>query len=214
MHSQTANIRVLVVDDHPVVRVGISAIIDTQPDMTVITETGSGEEAVVLFRQYLPDLTVMDLRLEGIGGVECIRRIRREFPDARFVVLTTYRGDEDIYQALEAGASSYLIKGMPRQLLLDALRRVHRGERFLPDSVTEALAVRRPESELTAREREVLALLAVGKSNKEIAAQLNIAEVTVKCHLGMIFLRLGVSDRTQAIIVAAQRGLVNLLKNV
>jgi DNA-binding NarL/FixJ family response regulator len=211
MHSET-KIKVLVVDDHPVVRVGISTIIDTQEDMTVVAETGSGEEAVELFRAHTPDLTVMDLRLEGMSGVECIRRIRQEFPAARFIVLTTYRGDEDIYQALEAGASSYLIKGMPRQLLLDALRRVHRGERFLPESVSEALAARRPEGELTAREREVLALLAVGKSNKEIAAQLHIAEVTVKCHLGMIFLRLGVTDRTQAIIVAAQRGLVNLLK--
>lgn len=213
MHSET-KIKVLVVDDHPVVRVGISTIIDTQEDMTVVAETGSGEEAMELFRAHVPDLTVMDLRLEGMSGVECIRRIRDEFPDARFIVLTTYRGDEDIYQALEAGASSYLIKGMPRQLLLDALRRVHRGERFLPASVSEALAARRPEGELTAREREVLALLAVGKSNKEIAAQLHIAEVTVKCHLGMIFLRLGVTDRTQAIIVAAQRGLVNLLKQV
>lgn len=202
------------VDDHPVVRVGISTIIDTQEDMTVVAETGSGEEAVQMFRAHKPDLTVMDLRLEGMSGVECIRRIREESPEARFIVLTTYHGDEDIYQALEAGASSYLIKGMPRQLLLDALRRVHRGERFLPASVSEALAARRPEGELTAREREVLALLAVGKSNKEIAAQLHIAEVTVKCHLGMIFLRLGVSDRTQAIIVAAQRGLVNLLKEV
>lgn len=209
-----AKIKVLVVDDHPVVRVGISTIIDTQEDMTVVAETGSGEEAVQMFRAHKPDLTVMDLRLEGMSGVECIRRIREESPEARFIVLTTYHGDEDIYQALEAGASSYLIKGMPRQLLLDALRRVHRGERFLPASVSEALAARRPEGELTAREREVLALLAVGKSNKEIAAQLHIAEVTVKCHLGMIFLRLGVSDRTQAIIVAAQRGLVNLLKEV
>lgn len=214
MGSESEKISVLVVDDHPVVRVGISTIIDTQPDMTVVAETGSGEEAVELFREHRPDLTVMDLRLEGMSGVECIRRIRSEFPEALFVVLTTYRGDEDIYQALEAGASSYLIKGMPRQLLLDALRRVHAGERFLPASVTEALAVRRPEGELTAREREVLALLAGGKSNKEIASTLNIAEVTVKCHLGMIFLRLGVTDRTQAIIVAAQRGMVNLLKGV
>jgi DNA-binding NarL/FixJ family response regulator len=212
MHSDMVKIKVLVVDDHPVVRVGISTIIDTQQDMTVVAETGSGEEAIELFRKHRPDLTVMDLRLEGISGVECIRRIRQEFPEARFIVLTVYRGDENIYQALEAGASSYLIKGMPRQLLLDALRRVHRGERFLPASVTEALATRRPETELTAREREVLELLAVGKSNKEIAAKLNIAEVTVKCHLSLIFLRLGVTDRTQAVIAAAQRGLIHLLK--
>jgi DNA-binding NarL/FixJ family response regulator len=202
--------RVLVVDDHPVVRVGISTIIDTQPDMTVVADTGSGEEAIALYREHLPDLTVMDLRLEDLSGVACIRSIRKDFPKARFVVLTTYRGDEDIHQALEAGASGYLIKGMPRQLLLDALRRVNRGEEFLPPPVTEALAARKPEQELSAREREVLALLAAGKCNKEIAATLCIAEVTVKCHLSMIFLRLGVTDRTQAIIAAAQRGLVHI----
>jgi DNA-binding NarL/FixJ family response regulator len=207
---ESAKIKVLVVDDHPVVRVGISTIIDTQPDMTVVAETGSGEEAIALFCKHRPDLTVMDLRLEGLSGVTCIRRIRKEFPDARFVVLTTYRGDEDIHQALEAGASGYLIKGMPRQLLLDALRRVHQGERFLPPPVTEALAARKPEGELSAREREVLSLLAAGKSNKEIASALCIAEITVKCHLSMIFLRLGVTDRTQAIIAATQRGLVHL----
>jgi DNA-binding NarL/FixJ family response regulator len=203
-------IKVMVVDDHPVVRVGITTIIDTQPDMTVVAETGNGEEAVALFRKHRPDLTVMDLRLESTGGAECIRSIRREFPDARFVVLTTYRGDEDIHQALEAGASGYLIKGMPRKVLLDALRRVHQGERFLPPPVSQVLAARKPEAELSAREREVLALLARGKSNKEIAAALNIAEITVKCHLTVIFVRLGVTDRTQAVISAVQRGLVHL----
>jgi two-component system, NarL family, response regulator len=209
--KSATKIKVLVVDDHPVVRVGISTIIDTQPDMTVVAEAGSGEEAITLFRQHLPDLTVMDLRLEKMSGVTCIRNLRREFPDARFVVLTTYRGDEDIHQALEAGANGYLIKGCPRQVLLDALRRVHQGERFLPPPVTEALAARKQESELSARECQVLSLLAAGKSNKEIAMSLGIAEITVKCHLSMIFLRLGVSDRTQAIIVAERRGLVHLL---
>lgn len=205
-----AKIKVLVVDDHPVVRFGISTIIDTQADMTVVAEAGSGEEAVALFRKHRPDLTVMDLRLEQMSGVECIRKIRSEFSEARFVVLTTYRGDEDIHQALEAGAGGYVIKGMPRQLLLDALRRVHQGETFLPPPVTEVLAARKPEGELSARERDVLSLLAAGKSNKEIASALCIAEVTVKCHLSMIFLRLGVTDRTQALIAAAQRGLVHL----
>jgi two-component system, NarL family, response regulator len=206
----STKIKVLVVDDHPVVRVGISTIIDTQPDMTVVAETGSGEEAIALFREHQPDLTVMDLRLEHMSGVACIRKIREEFPEARFVVLTTYRGDEDIHQALQAGAGGYVIKGMPRQLLLDALRRVHQGERFLPPPVAEAVVSHKPEAELSAREREVLSLLADGKCNKEIATALGIAEVTVKCHLSMIFLRLGVTDRTQAIIAAAQRGLVRL----
>ncbi|MGB6134539.1 MAG: response regulator transcription factor [Acidobacteriaceae bacterium] len=210
MSRSKAAIKVLVVDDHPVVRVGISTIIDTQPDMTVVAETGSGEEAVALFRRHQPDLTVMDLRLESIGGVECIRSIRADFPEARFVVLTTYRGDEDIHQALEAGASGYLIKGMPRQVLLDALRRVHAGERFLPPTVTQTLAARRADAELSTRERQVLSLLARGRCNKEIAAELGIAEVTVKCHLSVIFLRLNVTDRTQAVIAAVQRGLVHL----
>jgi DNA-binding NarL/FixJ family response regulator len=205
-----SKVKVLVVDDHPVVRVGIGAIIDTQPDMTVVGETGSGEEAISLFREVRPDVTIMDLRLENMSGVESIRKIREEYPEARFVVLTTYRGDEDIHQALDAGASGYLIKGMPRQALLDALRRVHKGERFLPQPVTEALALHKHEEELSSREREVLSLLAVGKCNKEIASTLCIAEVTVKCHLSMIFSRLGVTDRTQAIIAASQRGLVHL----
>jgi DNA-binding NarL/FixJ family response regulator len=205
-----ARIRVLVVDDHPVVRVGITTIVDTQPDMTVVGETGSGEEAIALFEELRPDLTIMDLRLESMSGVDCIRRIRGEHKDARFVVLTTYRGDEDIHQAMEAGACGYLIKGMSRQFLLDAIRRVHRGERFLPPPVAETLASRKPDAELSVREHEVLAMLAKGKSNKEIAAALNVAEITVKCHLSMIFLRLGVTDRTQAIIAAAQRGLIHL----
>ncbi|MGC9198561.1 MAG: response regulator [Acidobacteriaceae bacterium] len=210
MPSTKDVIRVLVVDDHPVVRVGISTIIDAQTDMTVVAETGSGEEAIALFRQYQPDLTVMDLRLEAMGGVECIRSIRAEFPQARFVVLTTYRGDEDIYQALDAGASGYLIKGMPRQVLLDALRRVHAGEQFLPPPVTQTLAARKSDAELSPRERQVLSLLAEGRCNKEIAAELGIAEVTVKCHLSLIFLRLKVTDRTQAVIAAVQHGLVHL----
>lgn len=208
--NSTKTIRVLVVDDHPVVRVGISTIIDTQADMSVVAEAGSGEEAVKLYRTHVPDLTVMDLRLEKMSGIACIQQIRKEFPESRFVVLTTYRGDEDIHQALKAGAHGYLLKGMPRQVLLDALRRIHTGERFLPPPVTNVLESRKPESELSARERQVLALLAAGKCNKEIAADLGLAEVTVKCHLSVIFLRLNVSDRTQAVIAAVQRGLVHL----
>jgi DNA-binding NarL/FixJ family response regulator len=207
---QQAKIKVLVVDDHPVVRIGIRTIIDTQEDMTVVAETGSGEEAVTLFREYQPDVTLVDLRLERMSGVACICEIRSEFPKARFVVLTTYRGDEDIHQALKAGASGYLIKGMPRHLLLDALRRVHHGEDFLPAPITQVLAARNGEKELSERERQVLSLLAAGKCNKEIAAALCIAEITVKGHLSMIYLHLGVTDRTQAIIAAAQRGLVHL----
>jgi DNA-binding NarL/FixJ family response regulator len=209
-NDKNGKIQILIVDDHPVVRIGLSAIVDTQEDMTVVAEAGSGEEAIALFRQYQPDVTIMDLRMEGMGGAECIRAIRAEFPDAKFVVLTMYRGDEDISQALDAGANSYLIKGMSRQALANSVRRVARGERFLPEPVSETLSTRTPETELTVREREVLRLLAAGMCNKEIASSLGIAEVTVKCHLSMIFLRLGVTDRTQAIIAASQRGLIHL----
>jgi len=206
--ERDTKIKVLVVDDHPVVRLGIATIIDSQPDMTVVADTGSGEEAITLFEKHLPDLTVMDLRLEKMSGATCIRKIRSDFPAARFIVLTTYRGEDDIYQALDAGASGYLIKGMPRQVLLDAMRRVHRGERFLPPQISQVLASRSPKAELSVREREVLSLLAAGKCNKEIATALNIAEITVKCHLSSIFARLNVTDRTQAVIAAVQRGLV------
>jgi DNA-binding NarL/FixJ family response regulator len=210
MISPQKKIRILVVDDHPVVRIGICTIINTQPDMNVVAEAANTEEALDQYNAHLPDLTLMDLRLENGSGVECIRRIRAQHPDSQFVVLTTYHGDEDIHQALEAGAGGYLIKGTPRQLLLDALRCVHRGEKYLPPEVMEALATRKPGGDLSQREMEVLAMLARGKSNKEIAATLHIAEITVKCHLSMIFSRLGVSDRTQAIVVSAQRGLIHL----
>jgi DNA-binding NarL/FixJ family response regulator len=208
--SSSEKIKILVVDDHPVVRIGISAIIDSQQDMTVVAEAGSGEEAIDLFREHRPDLTIMDLRLSKMSGVECIQRIRREFGDARFVVLTTYQGDEDIHQALEAGASCYIIKGMPRQQLLEALRRAYEGGSYLPPTVKQSLATRKAESELSSRERQVLGLLAEGKCNKEIAAELGIAEATVKCHLSVVFLRLKVTDRTQAVLAALQRGLVHL----
>jgi DNA-binding NarL/FixJ family response regulator len=152
----------------------------------------------------------MDLRLPGMSGVDAIRAIRKTQSQARFVVLTTYEGDADIHQALEAGAQGYVIKGMPYQTLVDALHRVHRGERFLPPPVARALASRMPDSDLSAREREVLSLLANGKSNKDIASLLGITEATVKCHVSAILLRLNVSDRTEAVVTALQRGLVHL----
>jgi DNA-binding NarL/FixJ family response regulator len=208
--AEATKIKILVVDDHPVVRFGISAMINTQPDMAVVADTGNGEEALALYRQYRPDLTVMDLRLEGMNGADCIRNIRAEFPDAVFVVLTTYRGDEDIHQALEAGATGYLIKGMPRHELIEALRKAHCGKSFLPSTVNDVLATRKPENALSARELDVLMLLSAGKCNKEIAAALSIAEITVKCHLSQIYRRLGVTDRTQAIVVAAKRGFIHV----
>jgi len=202
--------KVMIVDDHPLMLVGIASIVNARPDMTLVAQTGTGEEAVSLFAKHKPDVTLMDLRLPGISGVDAIRTIRATYPKARFVVLTTYEGDADIHRALEAGAQGYVIKGMPYQTLVEALQRVHKGGRFLPPPVARALASRMPDSDLSAREQEVLSLLASGRSNKEIATQLGITEATVKCHVSAILLRLNVNDRTEAVVTALQRGLVHL----
>ncbi|MGC1223186.1 MAG: response regulator transcription factor, partial [Candidatus Sulfotelmatobacter sp.] len=193
-------IKVMVVDDHPLMRVGVASIVNARSDMTVVAQAGTGEEAVTLFFKHKPDVTLMDLRLPGMSGVDSIRSIRETHPRARFVVLTTYEGDADIHRALEAGAQGYVIKGMPYQTLVEALQRVHTGGRFLPPPVARALASRMPDSELSAREQEVLTLLASGKSNKDIASKLGITEATVKCHVSAILLRLNVSDRTEAVV--------------
>jgi DNA-binding NarL/FixJ family response regulator len=208
--KESQRIRVLVVDDHPIMRVGIAAIIQATPDMTTVAQAGSGEEAIELFEKYIPDVTLMDLRLPGMSGVEAIRTVIARHQNAKFVVLTTYEGDEDIHQALEAGARSYIIKGMPHDALVSAVRRVHAGGRFLPTPVSRALSSRIPNSELSAREREVLDLIVQGRSNKEIATDLGISESTVKCHVSVILMRLNVTDRTQAVVTALQRGLVHL----
>jgi two-component system, NarL family, response regulator len=203
-------IKVMVVDDHPLMRVGVASIVNARSDMTVVAQAGTGEEAVTLFFKHKPDVTLMDLRLPGMSGVDSIRSIRETHPRARFVVLTTYEGDADIHRALEAGAQGYVIKGMPYQTLVEALQRVHAGGRFLPPPVARALASRMPDSELSAREQEVLSLLASGKSNKDIASTLGISESTVKCHVSAILLRLNVSDRTEAVVTALHRGLIHL----
>jgi DNA-binding NarL/FixJ family response regulator len=208
--AEGPRIRVLVIDDHPIMRVGIAAIIQATRDMTAIAQAGSAEEALPLYEKHLPDITLIDLRLPGMSGVDYIRAVITRHPEAKFVVLTTYEGDEDIHQALEAGARSYIIKGMPHDALVSALRRVHAGGRFLPPPVTRALASRMPDSELSAREREVLLLMVGGRSNREIAAALGITEATVKCHVSVILMRLNVNDRTQAVVSALQRGIVHL----
>jgi len=175
-----------------------------------VGQAGSGEEAIEQYLWLKPDVTLMDLRLPGIGGVETIRRIRAREPRARFIVLTTYEGDEDIHQAMEAGACGYLVKGLPQEMLVNAVQRVHTGGRYLPPSMSQALAERTPDSNLSAREREVLLLMARGHSNKEIAEALGITEATVKCHVSVILARLQAGDRTQAVVIAIRRGLIHL----
>jgi two-component system, NarL family, response regulator len=208
--NNNGKMKVMIVDDHPLMLVGVASIINARSDMSVVAQTGTGEEAVNLFPKHKPDVTLMDLRLPGMSGVDAIRAIRSTYHAARFVVLTTYEGDADIHRALEAGAQGYVIKGMPYQTLVEALQRVHKGGRFLPPPVARALASRMPNSDLSAREQEVLVLLASGKCNKDIASQLGITEATVKSHVSAILVRLGVNDRTEAVVTALQRGLVHL----
>lgn len=208
--NSSGKITVMVVDDHPLMRVGVMSIINARQDMVAVGEASTGEQAVSNFQQLKPDVTLMDLRLPKMNGVEAITAIRATSPGARFIVLTTYEGDEDIRRALEAGAQGYIIKGMPYETLVDAIRRVHSGARFIPPPVARALAARMPDSDLSGREREVLELIAKGKSNKEIANGLGITEATVKCHVSTILARLDAADRTQAVVTAVQRGLIHL----
>jgi DNA-binding NarL/FixJ family response regulator len=208
--SEEPKISILICDDHPIMRLGIAAIIQSQPNMTIVGQAGTAEEALKLYWEHRPEITLMDLRLPDKSGVEVIRAVRRVNPDARFIVLTTYEGDDDIHQALEAGAMGYLVKGMPHSVLMEALRKVHGGRKFLPLPVTRALASRMPDGELSTREREVLSLLVRGKSNREIADQLSIKETTVKSHVSVILMRLNVTGRTEAVVAALQRGLAHL----
>jgi DNA-binding NarL/FixJ family response regulator len=203
-------IRILVAEDHHVVRQGLVALIKTVADMSVIAEAADGRQAVELFRQHRPDVTIMDLRMPQLSGVEAITEIRREFPAARFIVLTTFDGDEDIYRALQAGARGYLLKDMFGEELMEAIRAVHAGKTKIPAVVAQRLAERMGGPTLTNREREVLNLIVSGKSNKDIGFELSISEATVKTHINSILSKLGVSDRTQAATTALQRGIVHL----
>ncbi len=202
-------IRVLVVDDHHVVRQGLVALLKTVPEMNVVAEASDGRQAVELFKKHQPDVTVMDLRLPVMTGVEAIREIRREFPAARIIVLTTFDGDEDIYRALQAGARGYLLKDMAGDDLMDAIRAVHAGKSRIPAAIAQRLAERVSGADLTAREMDVLKLIVAGKSNKEIGRDLYITEATVKTHINSLLSKLGVTDRTQAATTALQRGLVH-----
>ncbi len=204
----TSPIRVLVVDDHPVVREGLVALLRRQGDMEVVAEGADGEAAVELYRRFEPDVAILDLRLPKATGVEATAEIRRQFPEARIVVLTTFDGDEDIYRALKAGARAYLLKDTSREELLSTVRAVAAGLRRIPPAVAERLAQRVEAAELTAREREVLALIVAGKGNKQIGAALGITEGTVKTHVNALLAKLGAADRTEAAVMAIRRGIV------
>ena len=208
--TRSAPISIMVVEDHHVVRQGLVALMRTVPDFEVVTETDTEARAIESFREFRPDITLMDLRLRSGSGVSAILAIRKLCPDARIIVLTTYDGDEDIYKALQAGAQGYLLKGSSGEELIKAVRSVRAGERYIPSVVAERLAERIGGEQLTERELEVLQNIVRGKSNKEIAQQMHISEATVKTHINNLLSKLMVSDRTQAAITALQRGIVHL----
>ena len=203
-------IRILVAEDHLVARVGVTTIVNMQPDMTVVAEASNGAQAVDLYREHRPDVALLDLRMPVMSGVEAAAAIRREFPAARLIALTTYGGDEDIRRALAAGVSSYLTKDVLHDELLKAIRAVHSGETYLPASVAAAVSGESPAADLSAREVQVLQLIVRGLPNKQIAFTLGIAEHTVKNHVKNILAKLAVQDRTQAATAAIQRGIVHL----
>lgn len=208
-------IRVLVVEDHNVVRQGLVALLKVAGDIEVVGEAADGIEAIAQFRKHQPDIALIDLRLPRLGGVDAITAIRKEAPHARFIVLTTYDGDEDIYRALKAGAKAYLLKGMSSEELMAAIRAVHAGKSHIPPAIAERLAERMGSEELTKREYDVLEQIVRGRSNKEIGTELDISEATVKTHINSLLAKLGVTDRTQAATAAIRRGIVSLesLKN-
>lgn len=200
----------MIVDDHYLVRMGLASIIGLEPDMSVCAEASTGEQALGLYRELRPDVTLMDLRLPGRSGTETTHAIRAEFPEARVIILSTYISDEEIYTALQAGAMAYLVKSVQREELTDAIRKAAAGRRHIPPEVAARLADRMSRTELSSREREVLRLLVSGKRNREIALALDITEGTVKLHVSSILGKLDVADRTEAVTVALQRGIVQL----
>jgi len=210
MPIDSAPIRVLTVDDHGLLRKGIAALVNAEPDMELIAEASTGMEAMKEFQKHRPDVTLMDLQMPDMGGIEAIIAIRSEFPNARIIVLTTYSGDAQILRALKAGARAYLLKGQVSRELLETIRTVHAGHKRIPPEVAAKIAEHSGEEDLTSREIDVLRLIATGNSNKEIASQLCIAEETVKSHVTNILTKLAASDRTHAVTTALKRGIIQL----
>jgi DNA-binding NarL/FixJ family response regulator len=203
-------IRVLTVDDHAILRQGIAALVNGESDMQLVAEASDGEEAIDKFRLHRPDVTLMDLQMPALNGIEAIIGIRSEFRDARVIVLTTYRGDVQVLRALKAGARGYILKAHVRRELLDTIRAVHAGQKRIPPEIAAELAEHATDEELTPREIEVVRLIAAGNANKGIAARLSIAEDTVKCHVTNILAKLGGNDRTHAVTIAIKRGIIEL----
>jgi DNA-binding NarL/FixJ family response regulator len=208
--NQPASIRILTVDDHPLLREGIAALVNAESDMKVVAEASTGQEALEKFRLLQPEVTLMDLQMPTMSGIETIIGIRSEFPNARIIVLTTYGGDVQVVRALKAGARGYILKGQVHRELLDTIRAVHAGHKRIPPEVAAELAEHAAEDDLSSREIDVLRLIAGGNANKEIAAQLRIAEETVKSHVTHILIKLGANDRTHAVTIAVRRGIIEL----
>jgi DNA-binding NarL/FixJ family response regulator len=208
--SDTSPIRILTVDDHPVLREGIAAMLASEPDMVVVAEAGNGAEAIEQFRTHRPDVTLMDLQMPLVNGTEAILTIRQHFPEARIIVLTTYSGDAQVARALKAGASGYLLKGTLRKELVETIRTVHGGHKRIPPDVAAEMAEHFEDNELTPREIEVLRHVAAGNANKMVADNLGISEETVKAHVRSILSKLGANDRTHAVTIALKRGIIDV----
>lgn len=210
MSTDSKPIRILTADDHPILRYGIAALVGAEPDMELVAQASTGPEAIEQFRLHQPDVTLMDLQMPGMNGIEAMIAIRSEFPNARIIVLTTYPGDVQVTRALKAGARAYILKGRLAGELLETIRAVHAGQKRIPQEVAADIAEQAGESGLTEREMDVLRLVAAGNANKEIAAQLSISEETVKSRVSNILSKLGANDRTHAVTIGLKRGIIEL----